>query len=231
MTKITNLPLAAIIAGALIGLGAGPAFAQSNNVPEQLDEIIELLNAQQDAIEELQEAADDSDKLLAPKTIFLSSSRQKGNFGGLAQADQICQGLADAPGSIVPPGEYVALLSTDSVQGAARLTPSSGPYVRPDGAVVAANFAALFSTDNGEANELIVPANVDELGNDNFDVDVWTGTRANGTTQTNSNCQNWTSDADGDLGNAGLSLDRDGGWLDLGALSCDRDRWLYCVQR
>ena len=178
MTKITNLPITAIIAGTLIALAAGPAFAQANSVPEQLDNLLNLL---------------------MPKTIFVSSTDHDGDLGGLAGADLICQDLADAPGSIVPEGEYVALLSTDDVNASERITPSTGPYIRPDGAPVAANFAALFATGVASSDrDLINSVFVDETGMFR-DVRVWTGTVRSGTA-TVDNCLGWNSLDGGDEG-------------------------------
>jgi hypothetical protein len=111
--------------------------------------------------------------LLEPKTIFVTSMTYTGDLGGLAGADIICQGLADAPGSIVPEGEYVALLSTDNVPASARITPSSGPYIRPDGVPVAASFAALFHVLSNSV-DLITPPSIDEMGGTQAG-QVWTG--------------------------------------------------------
>ena len=239
MTKFTKLPLAAIITGMLSAAAAGPAFAQNANVPEKLDEILEILNAQQNAIDdlqdtvdELQDAADESDRLLEPKTIFVSSTLHTGNLNGLAGADAICQGLADAPGSIVPEGEYVALLSTRNINGAQRLTPSSGPYLRSDGAIVAASYAALFSTRNvaSPAHDLVTTVNRDELGDSQNNEVVWTSTTRNGINPTNT-CDDWTLADQSLIPATGNTSQTDEGWIDFSGRSCDTSARLYCVQR
>ncbi len=225
--------LTTIIAGTLIALGTGPAFAQSNNVPMDLDTIIEILDT-------LQAAADDSQNLLEPKTIFVTSTSFQGDFGGLEAADTICQGLADGPLSIVPAGDYVAVLSTGEVNAIARVTPTSGPYIRPDGAIVAANFAALFSTpeQNPTSNrrDLIHRVNMDAMGGDVADEGVWTGSFANGTGGGGGlHCQTiaggaWSSNSFDDQGELGLTSRRDEAWLGIGSEDCNLPQRLYCAQ-
>ena len=238
--------LTTIIAGTLVAMGMGPAFAQSNNVPMDLDTVIEILDTLQgasgdlqnavddlqNAIDDLQNSADDSQSLLEPKTIFVSSTLQTADLGGLTGADAICQGLADAPGSIVPEGEYVALLSTDEVGAASRITPSSGPYVRPDGVPVADSFAALFSTRPLNTDrDLLSRVRGDELGNLFGSEVVWTNSTANGL-QASSTCVNWNSaeDADGPTF-TGETNELDADWIDSSPLDCDQLARLYCVLR
>ncbi len=244
MTKITNLPHTAIIAGALIALAAGPAFAQSNNVPEALDEIIEILNAQQGAIDDLQNAVEGSENLLEPRTIFVTSDTYTGDLvmeandalgtsfsdsEGLEAGDALCQDLADADGSIVPEGEYVALLSTGEVGAASRITPSSGPYVRPDGVPVAASFAALFSTRFTNTDfDLLSRVRGDELGNLFGSEVVWTNTTSNGLVASTS-CADWSSAAGSTI--AGDTNELDADWLDGPFPSCGDSARLYCVLR
>jgi hypothetical protein len=233
MTKITNLPLAAIIAGTLIAMGTGPAFAQSNNVPEQLDEIIEILNAQQGAIDDLQNTVDDSQILLEPKTIFVTSTLHTGDLGGLAGADGICQGLADAS-LIVPEGEYIALLSTEDVTSSTRFGPTTGPFIRPDGVIVAAGYAELFGTiGSTTARDLINSVSIDEQGEENFSK-TWTTTSNSGTPELDilgplSACSAWTSEDF--FARVGVSLARDDRWLNLENNDCDTPNAFYCVQR
>ncbi len=203
--------LTTIIAGTLIALGTGPAFAQSQNVPVGLDAIMNLLE---------------------PKTIFVTSTADHtGDLGGLAGADAICQGLADAPGSIVPEGEYVAVLSVIGVNASGRITPTSGPYIRPDGAPVASNFGALFAAfDAGldRTRDLINPVIINELGtvSDEF---VWTATSGSGVAD-GPDCLGWLSGSVGEAGTGGSSNRVDAQWLDFFLAPCDAPgRSLYCV--
>ena len=208
--------LTAIIAGTLIALATGPAFAQGQNVGE------EIMN--------LGESLDSILNLLEPKTIFVTSSVLNGDLDGLPGADQMCQDHADGDFgvSIVPSGVYVALLSTDSVNAAERITATSGPYIRPDGVYVSANAAGLFETVNGIL--LITPVSVDESGGPApGGVLTWTGSIANGSSF-GLNCLNWESDSGGEFGEIGSRTATDDTWLDLADIDCQTDLHLYCVR-
>ena len=61
---------------------------------------------------------------------------------GLHGADILCQRAADRIGSIVPEGEYVAFLSTPTVDGRDQLTPNILGYLRSDGVDLVANTKA-----------------------------------------------------------------------------------------
>ena len=218
--------LTAIIAGTLIALATGPVFAQRINV------VGAILNLG-DTISTLQEAVDNLQNLVEPKTIFVTSSVHNGDLGGLPGADQICQDLADGVGvvSIVPPGDYVALLSTNDVNAAERITPSVGPYIRPDGVYVSANAAALFMTAPPIDNPLISSVFIDESGQEaGGTAYVWTGTRSfGGSTASARHCSSWTDGSVGGFGLAGLNDVRDGGWLDTVPVDCVVSFRIYCV--
>lgn len=225
--------LTTIVAGTIIGLATGPAIAQSNNVPQDLDLIIEMLVTLQDSVADLQSGAEDSQNLLEPKTLFTTSTLHKGDLGGLGGADAICQGLADAPGSIVPAGVYVALLSTIDVQASGRITHTAAPYIRPDGAPIAANSAALFGCGiSGDCTldlNLVNAPSVDETGAPQLEF-VWTGSDAGGLYASNANCIEWTSD-DFPVGRIGLSPSVSEDWLTRQNSGCEIERALYCAQR
>ena len=77
-----------------------------------------------------------------PKTIFVTSDGHNGDLGGTSGANSICQSRADA--GVVPEGEYVALLSSPSANGSARLNASGGPYLTSTGLVIAGGLEGLF---------------------------------------------------------------------------------------
>ena len=232
--------LTAVIAGTFIALANGPAFAQGMNVGGAILDLGDDLST-------LQEAVDNLQNLVEPKTIFVSSLDFNGDlvaeanaaglgaFGldeGLLAADALCQNLADnvGGGSIVPEGEYVALLSTFGVPAAGRITPSSGPYIRPDGVFVSPNAAELFGTTSG--HDLISRVSIDETGLEQGGgaSGVWTGTSSTGEATAN-NCADWTDDASmapisGLIGTINL---RNSEWLLKTNLDCSNDFHLYCV--
>ena len=218
--------LTAIIAGTLIALATGPVFAQRINVVGAISNL-------GDTISTLQEAVDNLQNLVEPKTIFVTSSVHNGDLGGLPGADQICQDLADGVGvvSIVPPGDYVALLSTNDGNAAERITPSVGPYIRPDGIYVSANAAALFMTAPPIDNPLISPISITESGEQaGGNLQVWTGTRSSGGPGFFlGHCLSWTDGTGAGSGGTGISSVRTGAWLEFGSVDCDFEFHLYCV--
>jgi hypothetical protein len=221
------LKLAIIIAATLVALATGPAFAQSNSVPEQLQSILESLATLQDGIDDLQNESPES------RIIFTTStSNHNGNLGGLVGADAICQALADDPSAIVPAGEYVALLSTSDVPASGRIVHSSRPVVRPDGAPVAASSAELFGCRAGGCTvdfSLINSPSIDEKGELAQDF-VWTGSFWDGLAGANGQCSAWTSDDVG-IGLEGISTSAGSDWMALQNSTCSAEKALYCLQR
>ena len=165
------------------------------------------------------------------KTIFVTSTTHTGDLGGLTGADAICQSLADSPSSIVPKGEYVALLSTDQVDGGTRPTPAGGPYISARGLPVAHSTPDLFNTEN---DHLVNFIGNDELGASYQSlgvIGVWTGTTGHGRYRLNMACLNWESDDSNDSGRIGNTVGTDDGWLDSVDEDCSELNRLYCVQR
>ncbi len=233
--------LTAIIAGTLITLATGPAFAQGMNVGGAIIDLGDNLTT-------LQETVDDLQAIVGPKTIFVTNgvfngdlvqeaiNADLGAFGnGLLAADALCQDAADAEGTIVPEASYMALLSASFPDGEGQirhfLSPSIGPYVRSDGRTVAPNITALLSTGlaTPETNLFTSPF-LDEFGIVT-DVVIWTGSLTTGRS-TGDNCTDWTDDTSGVKGSVGANAQVDGGWIDSAFSSnCDINHHLYCVMR
>lgn len=213
--------LISMTAAALLILSTGPAFATHKNGQPHGD--------MSPAAESLEENIATILNLLEPKTIFVTSSVHNGDLDGLPGADQMCQDHAEGVFgvSIVPSGVYVALLSTDDVHATERITPSSGPYIRPDGVYVAANAAGLFGTDGG--HPLINNVLADETGDQPPGViGVWTGTLPSGT-GSSTNCEDWESGMMTDIGSTGVDTDVGGFWLLTSSEPCGTPFHLYCV--
>ena len=134
---------------------------------------------------------------------------------------------------------YVALLSiSDTEIASARITPSSGPYIRPDGAFIAADAAALFSVQlDSDVRNLINPIEIDETGtNVGNAFNVHTGTTVSGTSSgVARNCEGWTTRDSGKFVTRGIVTEVDRNWMDaetdLGAANCSFMLKFYCVQR
>jgi hypothetical protein len=162
-----------------------------------------------------------------PCLVFLTSTVQQGNLGGLAGADAICQQRAQAASL---PGTYKAWLSDSTQSPATRFVQSPGPYRRVDGVTVANNWADL--TDG----TLAAPIAVAENGTVFADALLrsWTHTLANGTAGgvvPNDHCENWTSPSDTDFGNEGRVVDINSTWTVFGSGSCNNNFHLYCFQQ
>jgi len=91
-----------------------------------------------------------------PNVMFTTSTIYTPNLGGLAGADAKCNQLAAAAGLT---GNYVAWLSTASVNAVSRLNGASG-WVRRDGRPV------FNSVDDLSKNRVFYPPRLDESGND-----------------------------------------------------------------
>lgn len=162
----------------------------------------------------------------APCLVFLTTSVQNGNLGGLAGADAICQQRAQAANL---PGTYKAWLSDAAQSPATRFVQSTGPYLRVDGVTVAANWADL--TD-GTLQAAITVAETGAVF-DALDLRSWTHTLANGTAGgvLNANCSNWTSADNGVNGDEGQVAATSDNWTDFASGTCNNNFHLYCFQQ
>jgi hypothetical protein len=126
-------------------------------------------------------------------TFFVTSKATSNgeHFGGLAGADRYCQSLAQA----VNAGDrtWRAYLSTSfegqpAVNAGDRI--GSGPWFNAKGVMVARGPADLVVGARMTKENLL-----NEKGEPADDVDVLTGSQANGTAAIDMNCNNWTSNA------------------------------------
>jgi len=114
------------------------------------------------------------DALQPPKTVFTTSASFNGNLGGLAGADSLCQVAADS--GIVPPGVYVAWLSTTSEDARDRaLSGSDHAYTLPDG-------TTIIATSEVDLLDGVLLNPIDQYEHCLFISSfVWTGSTAQGT--------------------------------------------------
>lgn len=160
--------------------------------------------------------------------VFVTAQSPTGNIGGLAGADAICQGEADAAGL---PGTYMAWLSDATGSPSTRFTRAKSWYFQPNGFAIAHGWAGL--TDQS-AQSLSNPISYTATGVNASDTRTWTGNQYDGTPSRNSatrNCLNWTSaspDERGYLGNPAAVY----GWSEVGfSETCDTEHRLYCFQQ
>lgn len=158
--------------------------------------------------------------------VFVTSTLQNGNLGGLAGADAICAARATAASL---PGTYVAWLSTDTVDAVSRLGSARG-FVRVDGKPFANTVADML------ANRIFNPLRISETGADvtagEFPevpaVTVYTGTLSSGQVAAGFNCSNFTDTS----GNArrGAAAGGPEAWTARQNSNCSSARRLYCFQ-
>ncbi|MBZ0111253.1 MAG: hypothetical protein K8J08_02200 [Thermoanaerobaculia bacterium] len=170
---------------------------------------------------------------------FLGRFGEGEEVGGLSQGDAICQMSAE-DGGLPAPSSYMAWLSDDTVDAVDRF-PYDGPWIRPDGVLIANNKADL--TDG----ELTGQINVDYLGqywgkdDIGFVYSAWTGTRPDGS-NTGDNCVDWTSNyiVDPDIpayGSFGRPEFVDSRWTELSDFQgptpafCGNDNSFYCFSQ
>lgn len=159
------------------------------------------------------------------KRVFVTSTLNSGNLGGLAGADSKCQDRANAAGL---GGTWKAWLSDSTTSASSRLNHFNGPYVRVDGVAVANDWTDL--TDGTLQN----PIRINEFKNDQYNMinAAWTGTQTSGATLT-PNCSNWTDGTSGVQGILGGISSTISYWT-VGASStsiCSNTIALYCFEQ
>lgn len=152
------------------------------------------------------------------KRVFVSSTLQNGNLGGLSGADRKCNQLAQAAGL---PGTFVAWLSTDTVDAKDRVT-GAGPWSLVGETDVAVTRAQL------EAPPISRPIQKDERGNLVSGL-VWTGTNADGRFL-DDDCGDWTAQTGFAHAAAGDSLVSQSYWTAATPRGCQATLRIYCFQ-
>ncbi len=158
--------------------------------------------------------------------VFVTSTLQDGNLGGLVGADAICATQAATAGL---PGSYVAWLSTSTENAISRLGTARG-FVRIDGKPFANSTADIL------ANRIFHPLSINESGADvssgispgSSTLTVFTGTLGDGTVATGSTCSDF-----GDTNGSARRGEVSGGpvtWTARQNSNCSTVRRLYCFQ-
>ncbi len=162
------------------------------------------------------------------RRVFVTDGRFTGAFGGLAGADQICQGAAQGAGL---PGwdTYKAWISVGSNEARDRLDDTyAGLYVLcdPQQTIVADGWADLVD------GQLDVPIGVNENGvAEGVPYDVWTSTFPSGGLWSTSNCLGFTSSSDAVSGAVGR-LNYGNTWWSAytSSFTCNSSAALYCFE-
>ena len=166
------------------------------------------------------------------KYTFATSDKHYGDFGGLAAADAICQGLADNATPTLPVGTYVAWLSTLIVDAKSRVTDdqsNTNTYVRTDGVVIANGFEDVIDGDLQSSISLDeTGANISSVATDYY---VWTGTDERGFGESDM-CtgDNWSIQAG--IGDIGWAVNSNSQWTSTATIwACTEQARLYCFQK
>lgn len=157
------------------------------------------------------------------RVVFATTKDFGGSFGGIAEADGRCQTHADGSQSPRVKGrKFMAWVSTSTNSVASRFPKGTKPYVRPDGAKVANDWADLTK------GTLQAGIGLNEDGaQPGGSTRVWTGTNSNGTSS-NNNCGSWKDNQqDGQRGNLGAN---GGSWSDSSNDRCANGGHLYCFE-
>ena len=152
---------------------------------------------------------------------------------GLDGADKLCQEIADSDGSIVPPGEYIAWLSTSTENAPERLTSLvDDGYVLPDRTTIIAT-----SKSDLLGGKILNPIDQDEKGATLSSNYAWTGTYFDGANFTDvstvDTCNDWTASSglNGVRGIHGDTRLKEMHWNEEGTLPCDNQLHIYCFQQ
>ncbi|MBI2329974.1 S8 family serine peptidase [Candidatus Daviesbacteria bacterium] len=163
---------------------------------------------------------------LPPSRVFITSTSYAADFGGLTQADTICQESANSANL---GGIWKAWLSDSKISAASRLTHSTSPYVLLDGTVIASNWNDL--TDG----TLFASISLTETKRQSEGV-IWTNTNFDGTivqTDAANTCDDWKSKERTKKSVVGSGLSIDPHWSNLGGLDrCNEfQSGLYCFEQ
>ena len=164
--------------------------------------------------------------------VFVTSTEQNGNLGGVAGANEICQSLADAS-SFTQGGKYLAWIS-DSLGNSpdVNFNKVNVPYQRVNGTIVANDYADLIDCTNPDClvNNISLNENNEITGTD-F---VWTSTNDDGTPFMPNNCENWTNDGSNmnpPGGRFGNKFNTNNMWTSTGTDECNLTNHLYCFEQ
>ncbi|MCB9686272.1 MAG: hypothetical protein H6735_14615 [Alphaproteobacteria bacterium] len=179
------------------------------------------LNALQSQVADLDLRVSDLESLHAERVAFVTSVQYPvSSLGGVPGADAICQAHAASAGL---QGTFLAWLGDGAGGPADRFTLSDSPYVRVDGAALAADWFDL--TDGALAN----PLEIDEFGALSAAGMAWSGVNPDGTAS-GATCNGWTNPlaVSGGTGNVhSAALD----WTSGVVGNCGASRPVYCFQQ
>jgi hypothetical protein len=161
------------------------------------------------------------------RVIFVTAVQVIGSDLQGTFADDLCNEEAAAGNATqtVKGKKFIAWLSFPGRDAVTRIAPSKLDYRRPDGLIIASNFARLIE------GPLDNPISVDSTGQPwgASGSRVWTGTRENGTASSDS-CNSWSDGTSSMVGTHGELTDTGPTWTNAGEEPCDSGNHLYCIE-
>ena len=161
--------------------------------------------------------------------VFATAQQLKGDVGGLAGADKLCQGLADDSGM---KGVFRAWLSADGLGPKDRFETAQDPVFKgiyrlpTSDHTVALGWLGLTTEDLLEGiqqNEKGLPIDGAEP--------VWSNTTPTGQDAGGPDCDGWTNNTLGTKGRIGATNTTTNAWTDLGdSAVCSTAYRIYCMQ-
>ncbi len=157
------------------------------------------------------------------RRVFVSSSTQNADLGGLDGADALCSALA-AAAELHRADEFRALLSTTDTDARDRI--DDGTYINTQLSIVADDHADLFD------RSLDRSMRVTERGvRANNNLATWTGSAATGTYDAVTDCSAWHSSSDLIFTTVGNANSTGSGWMNNAGNACGSSSMrLYCVE-
>jgi hypothetical protein len=164
----------------------------------------------------------------ADKIVFITSTTQTGNLGGVAGADGICNTRA-AAGSL--PGTYKAWIATTAGNDPASsftkktVLNQNQRYRLTNGTVIANNWDDLVD------GTLAAAINRDEFNNAQTG-EAWSNADSAGVSVGTVHCTNWTTSSGGsNRGRTGSSASTTATWANTNNPTCSNALRLYCFQQ
>lgn len=166
------------------------------------------------------------------KAVFVTSTAVPANFGGVAQADKLCQDAAAGAGLA---GTFQAWLSDSTTSPFKRAGQSTVPYQLVSGVRIAEDWDQLVAS--GPAAPIDVDERGQKVADEAMSAVVWTNTgrdgRAESYSMASNFCADWTNNAPTDQAVVGWMTKRMAAddWTFAVVQPCTGSARLYCFQQ
>lgn len=143
------------------------------------------------------------------RRVFVTNAIRPGNVGGVAGADAICGAEASAAGLS---GTYLAWISSSTTSPAVRMTRDSRAFARPDGVLIANDWADLTDGNLAAPIERNAAGGTPASACNTNASPVWTATDPTGHSS-GASCVDWTNASD--MTHPGFYYQSDARWTQV----------------